>query len=60
MKTAVDSVFVGKNRLYNRRFLQMCSHYLVEAVAWLTALLRLILVAFLSAFVGQQAFKSAS
>jgi len=33
MKTAVDAVFVGKNRLYNRRFLQMCSHYLVEPVA---------------------------
>jgi hypothetical protein len=27
MKTAVDRVFVGKNRLDNRRFLQMCSHY---------------------------------
>jgi transposase len=33
MKTAVDAVFVGKERLYNRRFLQMCSHYLVEPVA---------------------------
>jgi len=33
MKTAVESVFVGKDRLYNRRFLQMCSHYLVEPVA---------------------------
>jgi transposase len=33
MKTAVETVFVGKNRLYNRRFLQMCSHYLVEPVA---------------------------
>src|ERR687897_2221458 len=33
MKTAVDAIFVGKNRLYNRRFLQMCSHYLVEPVA---------------------------
>jgi hypothetical protein len=30
MKTAVDTVFVGKNCLYNRRFLQMCSHYFVE------------------------------
>jgi transposase len=30
MKTAVETVFVGKNRLYNRRFLQMCSHYLVD------------------------------
>jgi hypothetical protein len=25
MKTAVDTIFVGKDRLYNRRFLQMCS-----------------------------------
>ena len=33
MKTAVDTVFVGKERAYNRRFLQMCSHYLVEPVA---------------------------
>ncbi len=33
MKTAVDAIFVGKQRLYNRRFLQMCSHYLVEPVA---------------------------
>src|ERR1700680_2666589 len=33
MKTAVETIFVGKDRLYNRRFLQMCSHYLVEPVA---------------------------
>ena len=33
MKTAVDTVFIGKNRAYNRRFLQMCAHYLVEPVA---------------------------
>jgi hypothetical protein len=33
MKTAVDAIFVGKERQYNRRFLQMCSHYLVEPVA---------------------------
>ena len=33
MKTAVDAIFVGKQRLYNRRFQQMCSHYLVEPVA---------------------------
>jgi transposase len=33
MKTAVEAIFVGKDRLYNRRFLQMCSHYLVEPVA---------------------------
>src|SRR5215217_5052302 len=33
MKTAVETVFVGKDRLYNRRFLQMCSHYIVEPVA---------------------------
>ncbi|MSO77455.1 MAG: IS21 family transposase [Alphaproteobacteria bacterium] len=33
MKTAVDAVFVGKERRFNRRFEQMCSHYLVEPVA---------------------------
>ena len=33
MKTAVETIFVGKGRLYNRRFMQMCSHYLVEPVA---------------------------
>ncbi len=33
MKTAVDAVFVGRERAYNRRFLQMCGHYLVEPVA---------------------------
>ena len=33
MKTAVETVFVGKDRRFNRRFLQMCSHYLVEPVA---------------------------
>jgi len=33
MKTAVDAVFVGKDRQFNRRFGQMCSHYLVEPVA---------------------------
>ncbi len=33
MKTAVETVFIGKDRLYNRRFLQMCSHYLVEPTA---------------------------
>ena len=33
MKTAVDSVFIGKERKFNRRFSQMCSHYLVEPVA---------------------------
>jgi transposase len=33
MKTAVETIFIGKGRLYNRRFLQMCSHYLVDPVA---------------------------
>ncbi|URD36093.1 IS21 family transposase [Methylobacterium tardum] len=33
MKTAVDAIFVGRERAYNRRFLQMCSHYLAEPVA---------------------------
>jgi hypothetical protein len=27
MKTAVDAILVGKDRAYNRRFLQMCGHY---------------------------------
>ena len=33
MKTAVSMVFVGKERAYNRRFLELCSHHLVEPVA---------------------------
>jgi len=33
MKTAVEAIFVGKARHYNRRFLQMCSHHLIEPVA---------------------------
>ena len=33
MKTAVETVFIGKDRRYNRRFLRMCSHYLVEPTA---------------------------
>jgi len=33
MKTAVDAILVGKAREYNRRFQQMCGHYLVEPVA---------------------------
>ena len=33
MKTAVETILIGKNRQYNRRFLQMCSHHLVEPVA---------------------------
>src|SRR4051794_8413494 len=33
LKAAVDAIFVGRERAYNRRFLQMCSHYLVEPVA---------------------------
>lgn len=35
-KTAVEAVFTGKERHYNRRFLQMCSHYLgSHARLWL-------------------------
>ena len=30
MKTAVEAIFAGKERQYNRRFVQMCSHYLVQ------------------------------
>ena len=33
MSTAVDAVYAGKSRKFNRRFEQMCSHYLVEPVA---------------------------
>src|SRR5215210_954936 len=33
MKTAVDAVFIGKDRQFNRRFVRMCGHYLVEPVA---------------------------
>jgi transposase len=33
MRTAVDAVFVGKERAFNRRFQQMASHYLVEPTA---------------------------
>jgi len=33
MTTAVDAVFIGRDRRFNRRFLQMCSHYLVEPTA---------------------------
>jgi len=33
MRTAVDAVFVGKERTFNRRFQQMVSHYLVEPTA---------------------------
>lgn len=33
MKTAVETIFVGKDRRHNRRFLQMCAHHLVEPVA---------------------------
>jgi transposase len=33
MKTAVETIFVGKDRRYNRRFQQMCSHHLVDPVA---------------------------
>lgn len=29
----MEAVFTGKERHYNRRFLQMCSHYLVQPVA---------------------------
>ena len=33
MKTAVEAIFVGRARRYNGRFLQMCSHHLIEPVA---------------------------
>jgi transposase len=33
MKTAVDAVFVGKERVFNRRFLLMADHYMFEPTA---------------------------
>jgi len=33
MKTAIDAILKGKERAYNRRFVQMCGHYLVDPVA---------------------------
>ncbi len=33
MKTAVQEVFVGKNRKFNLRFAEMASHYLFEPIA---------------------------
>ena len=33
MKTAVETVFVSKDRQFNHPFLQMCGHYLVEPTA---------------------------
>ena len=33
MRTAMDAVFAGKDRSWNRRFLHMCSHHLVEPAA---------------------------
>jgi len=33
MKTAVDAVFVGKERRFNRRFEQLMSHHLIEPTA---------------------------
>ena len=33
MSTAVDAVFVGKERKFNRRFLRMCNHFLIEPTA---------------------------
>lgn len=33
MKTAVTTVFTGKDRVFNRRFLVMASHYMIEPTA---------------------------
>jgi transposase len=33
MKTAVETIFVGRERAHNRRIMKMCSHYLVDPVA---------------------------
>ena len=34
LKTVVDSVFVGKERKFNRRFMALANHYLFEPVAY--------------------------
>lgn len=36
-KTAVDTIFVSRDRAYNRRFQQMCGHYLVDPLACIPA-----------------------
>jgi transposase len=33
LKPAVDAIFTGRERRYNRRFLAMCNHYLIEPTA---------------------------
>jgi hypothetical protein len=33
MKTAVEAIFVGKARQYNRHFPRICLHHLIEPVA---------------------------
>ena len=33
LKTVVDTVFVGKERKFNRRFMALANHYLFEPVA---------------------------
>jgi hypothetical protein len=33
MKTAVTTVFTGKERVFNRRFLIMADHYMIEPTA---------------------------
>ncbi len=33
VKTAADTIFGGKDRACNRRFQQMCGHYLVDPIA---------------------------
>ncbi len=37
LKPAVDAIFVGRERRYNRRFLVICNHYLVEPTACMPA-----------------------
>jgi transposase len=38
MKMAVETIFISKEQLYNHCFQQICSHYLVELVAYTLAL----------------------
>src|SRR5437764_13998401 len=39
MKTAVETVFIGKDRQFNRRFLRMCGHYLLDRKSFIDILL---------------------
>lgn len=42
LKTAVDAILFGKDRRFNRRFQQRCSHYLIEPTACTPAAIALL------------------